>query len=717
MRSCRSFESRRVFLLWAAVATCLFPMGGVQAASRKHHDLLSRGDYACLHAGREDWPNLHRKLLRFLERQISVEALRTALSRAMDSEPNLDDEGDASDCVIGQSSLRTLLLVVSGEAVAPDDVAQILKADWETIKKVGLISTIRSGWPVFRLLRTLHMRVADGLPKERRESHQVCGDVTSEGDVNYITLLEQYVVHRGVPPWDTLIAASMEYLAGSWEKCPLTVASAFLAVAWSRFPVYDHDTETLIEKAQSYIFSVDLSLLFSTSHPFLRVLDDVASTYQAFLIDSGALYSDTAPRDKDSPPVVDYTRHMMDDASFRSGSAGECVVSFAKTPKGHCNVFAPISRSLSYWRKKGVEFEDTLFAFRQITDQKNILFRIRGEELYMITPRHSHFSADFAGSEPICLAHTILTVLAKANLPDMDFVLNHGDLPLLRGMSNRPPFYGPDDRDARFPAPLFSICASEDFWDIPFPNTCRPSLTNISNLSRTPWKEKKNAAFWRGTDRGAVNWAIELKDMWRGSPRKQFVDKWGSDDLFDLAFLEDDLLNSSVVNTDSNFVPLDKWLDWKYLIDLPGNGYSGSLKQKLTGSSAVLLLTDIDRPGAVPVYEHYHAGLQHGVHVLQISMKEADSTVKWAIEHDKLAEDIARNANEYMSHYEELWQCYVWRLLTMYSDLLRYTPTDDQLPAFGDINIQAVSIHRRPSQAENEAFVDRCMKLIDEHSQ
>lgn len=142
---------------------------------------------------------------------------------------------------------------------------------------------------------------------------------------------------------------------------------------------------------------------------------------------------------------------------------------------------------------------------------------------------------------------------------------------------------------ARTPAPLFSICASEDFWDILFPNVsalgwallawsppwnilklgtkmlryqdlilwsshillymyymlimshnadefskvCRPALVNMcpaqfslapvtiascplphfathpkirSGMSSIPWEDKSSIAFWRGTDRGAVNW-------------------------------------------------------------------------------------------------------------------------------------------------------------------------------------------------------------------
>lgn len=59
-------------------------------------------------------------------------------------------------------------------------------------------------------------------------------------------------------------------------------------------------------------------------------------------------------------------------------------------------------------------------------------------------------------------------------------------------------------------------------------------------MSPIPWEQKLPIAFWRGTDRGAVNWdaaldasklelqrtfcyraakAIEVRDMYKGSPR------------------------------------------------------------------------------------------------------------------------------------------------------------------------------------------------------
>eukprot|EP00913_Durusdinium_trenchii_P035104 g32838.t1 len=249
----------------------------------------------------------------------------------------------------------------------------------------------------------------------------------------------------------------------------------------------------------------------------------------------------------------------------------------------------------------------------------------------VVIPTHSHLDVDFGATEPTCLAHALLDLLART------------------------------------PAPLFSICASEDFWDILFPNVCRPALVNMSGMSPIPWEQKLPIAFWRGTDRGAVNWdaaldasKLELQRTFCYRAAKaieRFLDAWADNDDFDMAFLDDDLLNATVVNTDPSFVPLDQWPRRRYLLDLPGNGYSGSLKQKLTASSAVLFLNDVKVHGATPVYEHYHGGLQ-----------------------DRL--------------------CF----RSVHTDLRRYQPHHEQTPAFGPVSVRTMVVHRRPLRRESAAF-------------
>ncbi|CAE7883764.1 POGLUT2 [Symbiodinium microadriaticum] len=330
-----------------------------------------------------------------------------------------------------------------------------------------------------------------------------------------------------------------------------------------------------------------------------------------------------------------------------------------------------------------------------------------------VIPQHSHLEVDFGAIEPTCLAHALLNLIAAVDLPDFDIVLNHGDLPLLRKEHEKPPFYGPMDKEARTPAPLFSICASEDFWDILFPNVCRPALVNMSSMSAIPWEAKTPAAFWRGTDRGAVNWAVELQDMYRGSPRKRFLDTWSENPNFDLAFLEDDLLNATVVNTDPSFVPLDKWPRWRYLLDLPGNGYSGSLKQKLTTTSAVLMMKNVNVVGSQPVYEHYHGGLQDGVHVLVVSMNDAGQKVAWAQQHDDQMKEMVANANRYMEDVQKLTQCYLWFLIKRFASLLRYKPQQEQTSAFSSrASVRTMKVHRRPLRREAAAFKKTCEELL-----
>merc|ERR1712048_463941 len=115
-----------------------------------------------------------------------------------------------------------------------------------------------------------------------------------------------------------------------------------------------------------------------------------------------------------------------------------------------------------------------------------------------------------------------------------------------------------------------------------------------------------------------------------------------------------DLLNATVVGADVHFMPLDRWPEWRYLLDLPGNGYSGSLKQKLTSTSAVVVLSDMGIVGANPVYEHYHAGLQDKVHVLSVSAKSAEKRVTWASANPDLMQEIVEKANKYMQHFDEI---------------------------------------------------------------
>lgn len=601
-------------------------------------------------------------------------------------------EGEEQRCPLGMASLRVASLLHGGPNAL--EAAGALERDWQLLHSIGWPATVRSGWPVFQLFRLLHIGLPARTAHAGRKEETRCDSPVDP----FSTLLWQSLAHKLPDTGSSLVVASLAYLADSGPvTCPLAVAAALAAIAWSRLPIYDDETEALLQQAQQHAHQVPLEVVLAGEHPVLGVLAWVSAAYQ--LSGSPAKEEEAQPDDDDA-------------------GVGDCIVPFARTPRGRCNAFAPIDRDLVVWRRSGIHLEDVVRAFRPVADQKMILFRLIGDELMLVTPQHSHLDAEFGATEPTCLAQALLDVLERTHLPDFDMVLSHGDLPTLRKAAGRPPFYGPMDREWRVPAPLFSICSSADFWDILFPNVCRPALVNMSHMSPVPWERKRKAALWRGTDRGAANWALEVHDMYLGSPRKRLLDAWGEDrQHFNVAFLDDDLLNVSVVNTDPNFVPLDKWPEWRYLLDLPGNGYSGSLKQKLTSSSLVLLATAIV-PGATPVYEHYHAGLQDRRHVLQVTATSASAAIEWANKYPVTARHIVRQAQEYMEQFHDIATCYIWRLLQQYAQLLHYVPRQEQLAAFGHgLTVQSLQLPRRPSSAEAALFERQCLEMMHRFAQ
>merc|ERR1712232_795660 len=75
-----------------------------------------------------------------------------------------------------------------------------------------------------------------------------------------------------------------------------------------------------------------------------------------------------------------------------------------------------------------------------------------------------------------CLAGEILSILAIASLPDFDIVVNFADRPLMPQRAEHAPDRVPHERIAPTQkddvAPVFSVCSSSEFSDIPLPLGC-----------------------------------------------------------------------------------------------------------------------------------------------------------------------------------------------------------------------------------------------------
>lgn len=257
----------------------------------------------CATDGSQNWPDVQRHLFRLLDGGsgsgggVPDEVLLQAAERAVG--------GGGSDCWPGVLALRLLLVLIEPEKLDSEQAGQMLQAEWQVMGALGWKRIVASGWPLFRLLR-LVQRKTSGSDAAGIES---CADPSEP----YSTLLLQQVRHRRGNAGGSLIAEGASYLlhhAAASQSCPLSVAAAFLAPAWLRYPVYDTETEDLLQMAEQRVRDLPLADMFSTNHALLDMLDDVASAYQAFIIDSGALYVDARPPDaKESQ--VDYTRHMM----------------------------------------------------------------------------------------------------------------------------------------------------------------------------------------------------------------------------------------------------------------------------------------------------------------------------------------------------------------------------------------------------------------------
>ncbi|OLP92758.1 hypothetical protein AK812_SmicGene25377 [Symbiodinium microadriaticum] len=236
-------------------------------------------DSTCQSKHHEDWPSVHRRLLRLLDGQGGTETLADELDRAASSfaeraVPGLDGTLE-TDCIPGRVSLDLLLLLSQQNGLT--DAHDIWKEggllDFKRDLLAAWPAVARSGWPVFRLLRLL---------QNRAQAHAAAPPLTGchEDEDEFAATMMKHVRHRK-PQDEALLATSAMFVLNSpSSRCPLSVAAAYLSSAWARFPVFDEETEDLLGLAEMNMRNVSLARLLTTQHPLLDMLDDVASSYQ-----------------------------------------------------------------------------------------------------------------------------------------------------------------------------------------------------------------------------------------------------------------------------------------------------------------------------------------------------------------------------------------------------------------------------------------------------
>lgn len=225
----------------------------------------------------------------------------------------------------------------------------------------------------------------------------------------------------------------------------------------------------------------------------------------------------------------------------------------------------------------------------------------------------------------------LLSLLRKTKLPDVEFLMNLGDWPLIKKATFKTPI------------PVFSWCKSDDMYDIVLPtydltestleSMGRVSLDMMSVQSKAEshWENKTNKAIWRGRD----------------SRRERL-------DLVTLSRQRPDLIDAALTNffffrdVEAEYGPKVKHMSFfdffkfKYQINIDGTVAAYRLPYLLAGNSVVLKQDS-------PYVEHFYRQLTPMVHYIpfQRNLSDLFEKIEWATQHDVEAKSIALNARRF----------------------------------------------------------------------
>ena len=173
-----------------------------------------------------------------------------AASQALAVVADFERSATIVDCPLGSVAIH----LVECLELEHDAIRTTLEADFNILQAFGWRTLIRSGWPIFQLLLLLHKHVS-GLA-----GFDVCA-----GD-SYARSLHMALQHHASPGMG-LTAQSLLFLSSpTAQSCASLASAAILAMAWTRLPIYDIETEGLLTQAE--LRTTLLDLVFSdASHP------------------------------------------------------------------------------------------------------------------------------------------------------------------------------------------------------------------------------------------------------------------------------------------------------------------------------------------------------------------------------------------------------------------------------------------------------------------
>lgn len=154
-------------------------------------------------------------------------------------------------------------------------------------------------------------------------------------------------------------------------------------------------------------------------------------------------------------------------------------------------------------------------------------------------------------------------------------------------------------------------------------------------------KPEYNTLFWIGNEVSHESRRILLELSQKDKRIEAYGMRWGKQDEKG----EYDGLAAGAASA-SKYVSLVDHTKYKYLIDLPGYGWSGRMKS-LMFSGRPLFIPDHD------YYEYWHEDLVPFENYIPVKgdLSDLSQRIDWAEEHPKECEEIAKNAQDYALHH------------------------------------------------------------------
>ncbi|XP_032794179.2 protein O-glucosyltransferase 2 [Daphnia magna] len=224
----------------------------------------------------------------------------------------------------------------------------------------------------------------------------------------------------------------------------------------------------------------------------------------------------------------------------------------------------------------------------------------------------------------------LLSLSRKAVLPDMEFLINLGDWPLVK--KNVEPII-----------PIFSWCGSSETADIVMPTyditeaslECMGRVTldmlSVQSNPEIRWENKQDKAFWRGRDSRRER--LNLVKLSRRHP--ELINA----SLTNFFFFRDE---EKTYGPKEDHISFFKFFDYKYQLNIDGTVAAYRFPYLLAGD-AVVFKQDSE------YYEHFYSDLKPRVHYIPIKADLSDlvEVIKWAKTHDEEVRQIGANGRQY----------------------------------------------------------------------